>query len=350
VDRGHIYRGQYEGLYCPGCEAYVTEKDLADGRCPEHERPPIPTREECYFFRLRTFQSRIRRFVESSVTPAIRANEILSRLDEPLHDLPVSRKNLGWGIPTPVDPDHTIYVWFDALLNYYTGANGHWPAVHLVGKGINWFHSVVWPAILLAADYPLPERVVVHGYLNVRGKKISKTLGNTVDPQSLVAKYGADAVRFSLLCCSTFNDSDYSETGLVKRFNTDLANKFGNLVSRVAALVSTIGTQPTDLLASPSVEPHFGSFEIDKALATIFEFVDACNELVDRAKPWETRDHKVLYQLLNAVKSLTILLWPFIPQTCEKTAHALGFAIDSASLHGNPITKAGKTQPLFKRI
>ena len=275
--RGHIYKGQYQGLYCAGCEAYVTEKDLVNGHCPEHGSPPIPTQEECYFFRLQSFQPAIRHFVETNVTPTFRANEILARLDEPLHDLPVSRKNLGWGIPTPIDPNHTIYVWFDALLNYLTGSNGHWPATHLIGKGINWFHSVVWPAILLAADCPLPQRIVVHGYLNVGGKKISKSLGNTIDPQKLISKYGTDAVRYSLLRCSTFNDADYSESLLVERFNTDLANKFGNLVSRVAALVGSIGTQPTNLLVAPSIEPYFASFEIDKALAAIFEFVDQCN-------------------------------------------------------------------------
>lgn len=350
ADRGHIYQGQYAGLYCPGCEAFVTEKDLVNGSCPEHASPPIPTREECYFFRLRSFLPAIRRFVESRVTPTFRANEILARLDEPLLDLPVSRKNLGWGIPTPLDPDHTIYVWFDALLNYYTGSNGRWPPTHLIGKGINWFHSVVWPAILLAADRPLPERIVVHGYLNVGGKKISKSLGNTIDPRELVAKYGADAVRFSLLRCSTFQDADYSESLLIERFNADLANKFGNLVSRVAALVSAIGTEPTDLLVAPSIEPYFASFEIDRALAAIFEFVDACNELVDRAKPWETRDRKALYQLLNAVKSLTILLWPFIPHRCETIAQELGFTIDWANLHGNPIARASKIQPVFRRI
>lgn len=348
--RGHIYQGQYQGLYCAGCEAYITEKDLVDGCCPEHSNPPVPTQEECYFFKLQCFLPEIRQFVESSVTPVFRANEILARLDEPLHDLPVSRKNLGWGIATPIDPSHTIYVWFDALLNYLTGSNGHWPATHLIGKGINWFHSVIWPAILLAADRPLPQRIVVHGYLNIDGKKISKSLGNTVDPVELVDKYGTDAVRYSLLRCSTFHDADYSESLLIERFNTDLANKFGNLASRVAALVAKYGTQPSDLLVAPSIEAHIASFEIDKALAAIFEFVDVCNELVDQTKPWETRDQKALYQLLNAVKSLTILLWPFIPESCEKIAKSLGFAISWADLHGNPITRAGRIEPVFKRL
>jgi methionyl-tRNA synthetase len=350
ADQGHIYQGQYQGLYCPGCEAYVTEKDLVNGCCPEHNSPPIPTREECYFFQLQSFLPSIRHFVENRVTPDSRANEILARLDEPLHDLPVSRKNLGWGIPTPVDPNHTIYVWFDALLNYYTGSNGHWPATHVIGKGINWFHSVVWPAILLAADCPLPQQIVVHGYLNVGGKKISKSLGNTIDPRELLAKHGTDAVRFSLLRCSTFNDADFSESLLIERFNTDLANKFGNLVSRVAALVAKYGTQPTSLLVAPSIEPYFAAFEIDKALAVIFEFVDVCNELVDQTKPWETKDQKALYQLLNAVKSLTTLLWPFIPQSCEQIAKRLGFTINWANVHGNPITRADRIEPVFRRI
>ena len=207
-NKGYIYKGFYKGLYCPGCEAYVTEKDLVNGNCPEHDKPPIATEEECYFFKIQEFVPRIKDFVETHVIPKFRANEILVRLEEPVLDLPVSRKNTGWGIPTPVDSNHTIYVWFDALINYWHGGWGEWPPVHVIGKGINWFHSVIWPAMLFGYGAKLPKSILVHGYLNLGGKKISKSLGNTIDPQELIARYGTDAVRYSLLRCSTFQDAD----------------------------------------------------------------------------------------------------------------------------------------------
>jgi methionyl-tRNA synthetase len=241
-DKGDIYKKEYEGLYCYGCEAYKTEKDLVNGKCPEHPNREISTlKEEAYFFKLSKYKKQIEKFVKDYIVPESRKKEILSRLEEDeLKDLCITRKNSEWGIDFPLDKNFKVYVWFDALINYISGSgkkHEFWPAdLHIVGKGINWFHSVIWPAILLSADYKLPKKLLVHGYLNLSGQKISKSLGNVIDPFVLVYKYGADSVRYSLLRCSVFEDSDFSEEILIKR-NNELADKLGNLVSRVSALI-----------------------------------------------------------------------------------------------------------------
>jgi len=238
-----IYKGKYEGLYCEGCEAYKTERDLVDGKCPEHNTAPKWISEEAYFFRLSKYKSQIIKFNQDYIIPNKRKNEILSRLkDEELKDLCVSRTNLDWGIDSPIDEKFKIYVWFDALINYISGAKGNWPAdVHVIGKGINWFHSVIWPAMLISTKQKLPKKLLVHGYLNLKGQKISKSLGNTINPVELAEKYGIDSVRYSLLKCSVFDDSDYSEEILIERHNNELANKLGNLISRVSTLAEKYG-------------------------------------------------------------------------------------------------------------
>jgi len=326
--KGEIYKGKYEGYYCTGCEAFITEKDLVEGKCPEHNKKPEWTSEEAYFFDLSKYKNKLIDFVKNYIVPESKKNEILSRLnDEELRDLCVSRKNLDWGIDNPIDKDFKIYVWFDALINYISGAGKdekYWPAdVHVIGKGINWFHSVIWPAMLISAGYKLPKKLLVHGYLNLGGKKISKSLGNVIDPVELINKYGVDSVRYSLLRCSVFDDSDYSEEILIERHNNELANKLGNLVSRVSALIEKNGTQKTEnklikKLKEKEIEKHLDNFETDKALNEIFAFVDICNEYVQSKKPWETGDKKVLFELKESILKLAELLWPFIPETSEK--------------------------------
>ena len=327
-EKGDIYKGKYEGLYCTGCETFKTEKELIDGKCPEHNIKPEWLSEETYFFKLSKHKERLIKFVKGYIVPESRRNEILSRLEnEPLKDLSVTRKNLDWGIECPIDKNHKIYVWFDALINYITGSGKgeeFWPAdVHVIGKGINWFHSVIWPAILISAGYKLPKKLLVHGYLNIKGEKISKSKGNVIDPIELVEKYGTDSVRYSLLRNSVFEDSDYSEELLVERHNSELANKLGNLVSRVSALAEKYGTEKTGnnlikKLNLKGIEKFTESYELDKALSEIFAFIDVCNEYVQKEKIWETKDKKVLFELKESILKISELLWPFIPETSEK--------------------------------
>ena len=330
-DKGEIYKGKYEGFYCEGCEAFITEKDLVDGKCPEHNKKPKLISEDAYFFKLSKYKDDLIKFVESYIFPKEKRNEILSRLkSEGLKDLCVSRTGLDWGIDSPIDEDYKIYVWFDALINYVSGSEGNWPAdVHIVGKGINWFHSVIWPAMLMSAGYELPKKLLVHGYLNLKGKKISKSLGNVIDPVELVEKYGADAVRYSLLRCSVFDDSDYSEEILIERYNNELANKLGNLVSRVSGLIEKNGIEECKVellkkLNEEKIKNFFDSFEFDKALGEIFAFIDICNEYVQNKKPWETKDKKVLYELKESILKIAELLIPFVPESAEKILEQFG--------------------------
>ncbi|MCX6746966.1 MAG: methionine--tRNA ligase [Candidatus Pacearchaeota archaeon] len=325
-EKGDIYKGTYEGLYCSGCEAYKTEKDLVDGKCPEHPNRKITSlKEDAYFFKLSKHQDKIEKFVKNYIIPEERKKEILTRLkEEGLKDLCVSRTGLDWGIDSPIDKNFKIYIWFDALVNYISASDGNWPAdLHVIGKGINWFHSVIWPAILISAGYELPKKLLVHGYLNLEGQKISKSLGNVIDPLELVKKYGTDSVRYSLLRCSIFEDSDFSEEILIERNNNELANKLGNLVSRVAALVEKFGIEKTEnkllkKLKIKQIEKLFEEFKTDRTLSEIFSFIDKCNEYVQEKKPWETHDKKILYELVESIKKIAELLLPFIPETSEK--------------------------------
>lgn len=324
IDKGDIYKGEYEGDYCTGCETYLTEKDLVDGKCPEHNKKPEHTKEEAYFFKLSEYKIRLIKFIENYIVPESRKKEILSRLKEDLRDICISRKGAEWGIDFPEDKNFKIWVWIDALINYISGAKEKWPAdVHVIGKGINWFHSVIWPAMLMSAEIELPKTLLVHGYLNIKGQKMSKSLGNVIDPVELVKKYGVDPVRYSLLKCSIFEDSDYSEEILIERNNHELANKLGNLVSRVSGLIEKNGTVKCDVkllkkLNEKKIEKLFGGYELDKVLNEIFAFIDVCNEYVQRKKPWETKDKKVLYELKESILKIAELLWPFIPESSEK--------------------------------
>jgi methionyl-tRNA synthetase len=357
-DKGEIYKGKYEGLYCIGCEALKTEKDLVDGRCPEHNKAPEHMSEEAYFFKLSKYQEKLIKFIENYIVPEAKKNEILFRLkEEELRDLCVSRMGLDWGIDSPIDKKFKIYVWFDALINYYSAASGNWPAdVHVIGKGINWFHSVIWPAILMSAGIELPEKLLVHGYLNISGQKMSKSLGNVIDPIELIEKYGSDSVRYSLLKCSVFEDSDYSEEILVNRHNNELADKLGNLVSRVSALAEKYGAEKTKnsllkQLKLKQIEKEMQNFEVDKALNDIFAFIDRVNEYIQEKKPWETHDKKVLYEVIDSIKAAAILLWPFIPGTSEKIAKHFGFEIKYDNLD-KLLEYSGikKAEILFKKI
>ena len=333
---GDIYLGEYEGLYCTGCEAYYTEKDCPDKICPLHKRPLEKIKEKTYFFKLSKYQNFLLNLYKKHpefILPKSRRNEIINRVKEGLRDLSITRTSFDWGIPFPLNKKHVTYVWFDALINYYTATReknreDFWgkPTTHLLGKDNAWFHTVYWPAMLKSAGIELPKTVFNHGFLSFNGQKISKSLGNAISPVKLVEKYGADSVRYFCLRqfpFATGEDGDFSEAALVRRHNDELANKLGNLVSRTSALAEKYGIEKTTnpllkKLKLKQIGKLIDNFEIDKALNEIFAFIDICNEFIQSKKPWETHDKKVLYQLVKAIKEIARLLSPFIPESAEK--------------------------------
>ena len=362
--KGDIYKGTYEGNYCVNCEAYVTEKDLVDNECPYHPGKKIEKiSEESYFFKLSKYQDFLLDLYKKHpefVLPDSRRNEIINRVKDGLNDLSITRTSFDWGIPFPLDKKHVTYVWFDALINYYTGEDGYWPAdVHILGKDNTWFHTVYWPAMLKSVGYKLPKTIFNHGFLTFNGQKISKSLGNVISPVVLVEKYGADSIRYYALRQFPFangDDGDFSEEVLVRRHNDELANKLGNLVSRVSNLAEKNGIQKCDnkllkKLKLKEIGKLIDNFEFDKALNLIFEFIDVCNEYVQSEKPWETKDKKVLYELVDSIKAVAILLWPFIPSTSEKIAKGFGFKIDYKEIgKGIKVKRIKKGEILFKKI
>ena len=331
---GDIYKGTYEGYYCVGCEAYVTEKDLVEGKCPFHPNKNIEKlKEETYFFKLSKYRKFLLDLYKKSpefVLPEKRRNEVISRVKEDLRDFSITRTSFDWGIPFPLEKGHYTYVWFDALINYISGAGKKqefWPAdIHLLGKDNTWFHTVYWPAMLKSAGYKLPKITFNHGFLTFNGKKISKSLGNSISPIVLVEKYGADTIRYFCLRHFPFaggNDGDFSEKALIDRHNNELADKLGNLVSRISNLIEKNGVEKTEnkllkKLNKKKIEKLVANYEFDKALNEIFAFIDVCNEYVQSKKPWETKDKKVLYELKESILEISDLLWPFIPESCEK--------------------------------
>ena len=363
LDKKDIYKGTYEGLYCIGCETYYTEKDLVGGKCPEHNTLPELRKEEAYFFKLSKYKNKLLKIIPKYIIPNFRANEMLSRINiEGLNDVCISRKGAKWGIDFPNDKDYKLWVWVDALINYISGLGNkekeYWPAdVHIIGKGINFFHSILWPAMLLSADYKLPKKLMVHGYLNIEGKKMSKSLGNIIDPLELLNKYPSDVIRYSLLRCSVFNDSDFSEEVIIERNNNELADKLGNLISRVSTLAEKYGLEKTTIknLKSDklikSINYHMQNLSFDKALNEIFSFIDKTNEFIQGKKPWETQNKKILYEASNAIKDVAILLSPFIPETSEKIAKTFNFKLTLGDLNSDlKISKIKKSEILFKKI
>jgi methionyl-tRNA synthetase len=333
---GDIYLGDYEGLYCTGCEAYYTEKDCPEGICPIHKKPLEKIKEQTYFFKLSKYQDFLLELYNNHpefILPNAKRNEIINRVKEGLKDLSITRTSFDWGIPFPLNKKHITYVWFDALINYYTatresGREGFWgkPAVHLLGKDNTWFHAVYWPAMLKSAGLELPKTIFSHGFLSFNGDKISKSLGNAISPIALAEKYGVDAVRYFCLRqfpFATGEDGDFSELALITRNNDELANKLGNLISRTSALAEKYGIEktPSTLLKKlklKKINDLIENYEPDKALNEIFAFIDDCNEFIQDKKPWETKDKKVLYQLVEAIREIATILLPFIPESAKK--------------------------------
>ena len=332
-DKGDIYKGEYEGFYCTGCEAYYTEKDLEDGCCPIHKTKIERLKEESYFFKLSEYQDKLLKFYEKNpnfISPKHRRQEIINRVKEGLKDLSISRNSFDWGVKLPFDKSHISYVWFDALFNYYSatrkkGKEGFWPAdVNLIGKDILWFHTVYWPAFLMSAGIEIPKTVYAHGWWTFNKEKISKSRGKVINVDELISIAGVDSARYFMFREASFGeDGDFSSEALVRRHNDELANKLGNLVSRVSSIAEKYGIEKTSntllkKLNLKQIEKNFNEFRIDKALNEIFAFIDICNEFIQSKKPWETKDKKVLYQLVEAIREIAKQLSPFIPETAEK--------------------------------
>ncbi len=366
---GYIYKGFYEAYYCIGCEQYKTESDLVNGKCPLHNEEPELRKEEAYLFKLSKFQEKLLKLIkkgELNIRPKERREEIITFIKEGLKDISVSRlkEKIYWGIELPFDKKHTCFVWVDAFWNYISGLKTpsnkkkFWPVdVQLMAKDIIRVHATIWPAILLALDYKLPKTMFVHGYFTIGGQKMSKSLGNVISPLDLTKKYGADSVRYYLMRNIAFgSDGDVSESSLVERHNNELADKLGNLVSRVSTLAEkySLTKTPNKLLKQlnqKAIEKHFENYELDKSLNELFAFIDKCNEYTQNQKPWETHNQKVLYELADSIKAIAILLSPFMPETSEKIAKVFNFDISLKEINKPlKITKIKKADILFKKI
>ena len=368
-NKNFIYKGKYESYYCVGCEQYLTRSDLADGCCPLHKKEPELRKEEAYLFKLSSFQGKLLKLIKSgefNILPLKKRNEVISFIESGLQDVSISRlkEKVSWGIELPFDKKHTCFVWVDAFWNYITGLKINnnfktfWPPnLQLMANDILRVHATIWPALLLALDYQLPKTLFIHGYFTINGVKMSKSLGNFVSLVPLVDKYGADSVRYFLMRNIPFGeDGDFSEKSLIDRNNNELANKLGNLISRISALAEKYGLEKCEnklikKLKLKEIENLIDNYGLDKALGLIFEFIDECNGYVQENKIWETGSKKQLYELCDSIKAIGILLYPFIPESCEKISKQFGFKLAFSEINKPLKTgKIKKAEILFKKI
>lgn len=396
-EKGDIYKGEYKGLYCTPCEAYWTEHQLKDGQCPDCGRPVEEVAEEAYFFKMSHYTDQLLSHIESHpdfIQPTSRRNEMINFIRQGLDDLCISRTSFDWGIPVPTDKKHVIYVWFDALTNYLTPVgflsdpkkfHRYWPAdLHLVGKEIVRFHSIIWPAILMALDLPLPKQIYGHGWLIVNGDKMSKSKGNVVDPNLLIDEFGADAIRYFLLReINLGQDGNFSRDALISRINADLANDLGNLLHRTLNMIGkfqggiiegSASKRPVDeaLVADAmdtvsTYEAEMEKLALTPAIKTVWAFIGRANKYIDETAPWAlAKDPSkkaelaaVLYHLAESLRIISGLISPFLPQTAPKLRQQLGCvdALAAPSLDDLKIwgrlpagQKIGAAEPLFPRI
>jgi len=395
-EKGDIYKSEYEGRYCTPCETFFTERQLTEGNCPDCGRSVELLKEESYFFKMSKYQDQLLEYIENNpdfIQPVSRRNEMVNFIKQGLEDLCVSRTTFDWGIPVPINEKHVIYVWFDALTNYISALGygtendelyqKYWPAdIHLVGKDIVRFHTIIWPAILMAAGVPLPKKVYGHGWLLLESGKMSKSKGNVVDPNVLIDKYGVDAIRYFLLReIPAGSDGYYSEEALIQRCNTDLANDFGNLVSRTVAMVDkyfggiipegNVSGQFDDELKAlaakvpEEAEGYIENMDFANALAAVWKLINRANKYIDETMPWilakdeaqKGRLATVLYNLLEAIRISTTLLIPAMPKTPARVGEQIGFDLsngkwDDAKVWGliKPGTKVNKKEAIFPRI
>ena len=362
-EKGDIYKGIYEGLYCEGCEAFYLEKDLIEGKCPYHKKEPKIIKEENYFFKLTKYSDQVLDHIKKNpnfILPKSRRNEVISFINEGLKDTSISRPNVEWGIQLPIDKKHHFWVWFDALINYISGAEKYWPAeLHILAKDILRFHCILWPAMLISAGYELPKTLFVHGFLTINGQKMGKSLGNAIDSLKLSEKYGVDQIRYFLAREIPFGqDGDFSEEALKNRINNELANDLGNLISRTLTLskkLPEIKGKSEIKFNIKNIEKLMEEYRLTEALNEIWRYVQETNKYINQKEPWKLEGNeleKVLYSCLESIRKVSILLWPFIPQTSEKIFYLLKIEQQKLTEFNKSISKYKPKEPiiLFKKI